>query len=63
MRTFSAFFASLLVGLTLAVAGISDAEARRMGGGKSFGGKSTFSSPARQASPPAAGNERQRYLS
>ncbi len=41
-----------LVGLSLGLAGISDADAKRLGGGRSFGGKSLYSSPYKRAIPP-----------
>jgi len=43
-----------LVGLGLFLAGIGDADAKRLGGGGSFGGKSAFKSPyKRSAQPPS----------
>lgn len=39
------FFLSVFLGLAMSFSGISDAEAKRFGGGGSFGGKSSFSSP------------------
>ncbi len=46
--------ATLLIGLSLSLGSISDAEAKRFGGGSSFGGKSSFSQPyKRSAAPPA----------
>ena len=44
------FFGALLVGLSLVMMSIGDADARRMGGGKSFGGKGSIFS--RSASKP-----------
>jgi predicted lipid-binding transport protein (Tim44 family) len=42
----------LLVGLSLGLAAISDADAKRLGGGRSFGGNSMFSTPYKRATPP-----------
>lgn len=41
-----------LVGLSLGLAPISDADAKRLGGGRSFGGKSLYSSPYQRVTPP-----------
>ena len=41
---------ALLIGLTLSLSGLSDAQAKRLGGGGSFGGKSTFGSPYKRSS-------------
>ena len=51
MRTFLIFMVSIIVSVMGTVAIIEDADARRMGGGRSFGGKSTFSSPAKRTTP------------
>lgn len=45
---------ALLFGLTLGYAAIPDAEAKRLGGGSSFGSKSSFSKPAQRSSTPAS---------
>lgn len=45
MNRYSGFFFSLFIALSLSLGGIADAEAKRLGGGGSFGGKSSFSSP------------------
>jgi hypothetical protein len=43
-----------IVSLILALVSVSDANAKRLGGGASFGGKSSYSTPAkRSASAPA----------
>ena len=41
---------AFLIGLTLSLSGLSDAQAKRLGGGGSFGGKSAFSSPYKRSS-------------
>lgn len=44
----------LLVGLSLILGGMSDADAKRFGGGSSFGGRSSYSAPyKRSVAPPA----------
>ncbi len=61
-------FATVLISLTLIIASVSDAEARRFGAGRSFGGKSSYGSPfkrsakstaARSASQQKAHNQNQ----
>lgn len=44
------FFASLLLGLVLTIGAISDAEARRFGGGASFGSRSSYGSAYKRQS-------------
>lgn len=53
MKKFSSFFFTFLIGLSLSLSGIPEAEAKRMGGGGSFGGKSAFSSPYKRSAMPA----------
>jgi predicted lipid-binding transport protein (Tim44 family) len=50
---------SALVGSILVIGSMPDAEARRLGGGGSFGGKSQFSSPYKRAATPAARSPQQ----
>ncbi len=45
MNKHNGFLVSIFLGLCLSFSGIPDAEAKRFGGGGSFGGKSSFSSP------------------
>lgn len=49
MRKMTGFFATVLISLSLVVAGIPDAEAKRFGGSRSFGGKSSYSSPFKRS--------------
>jgi len=49
MKNYTGFLATLLIGLTLTLAGIPDAEAKRFGGARSFGGKSAYGSPYRRS--------------
>ncbi len=51
MKIFTTFLVSVFTGLLLSLAAIDDAEAKRMGGGRSFGGKSTFNSPYKRSTP------------
>ncbi|MEO5702534.1 MAG: Tim44-like domain-containing protein [Gammaproteobacteria bacterium] len=51
MKTFVAAFIPVLTIAFLTFSVINDAEAKRMGGGKSFGGKSTFSQAAPKPAP------------
>ena len=52
MNKMMSFVISLLIGSSLVLAGVSDAEAKRFGGGRSFGGKSSYSSPFRRSAIP-----------
>jgi predicted lipid-binding transport protein (Tim44 family) len=60
MKSLLSLMVSLVVGVSLSLIVIEEADAKRMGGGRSFGGKSTYSSPmnrstpARQAAPSPA---------
>ncbi|MCB1877412.1 MAG: Tim44 domain-containing protein [Chromatiales bacterium] len=49
MKNPFAYALALFVGLTLGYAAIPDAEAKRLGGGTSFGSKSTYSKPAQRS--------------
>lgn len=51
MKFFVTFMISVFIGVSLSLAVISDAEAKRFGGGRSFGGKSGYSSPAKRSTP------------
>jgi predicted lipid-binding transport protein (Tim44 family) len=44
--------AVLLIGLSLTLGGMSDADAKRFGGGSSFGGRSSYSAPYQRAVTP-----------
>lgn len=60
MNRYTGVIATLLIGLSLSLGGISDAEAKRFGGGSSFGGRSSFSQPyKRAAAPPARSSNQQ----
>lgn len=49
MKKHSGLFVTLLISLTLVLSGIPDAEAKRFGAGRSFGGKSSFGKPFRRS--------------
>ena len=54
MNKYTPIVASLLIALSLSLGGMSDADAKRFGGGGSFGGRSSYSSPyKRSAIPPS----------
>ncbi|WP_036253307.1 Tim44 domain-containing protein [Methylobacter sp. BBA5.1] len=60
MNRYTGVIATLLIGLSLSLGGISDAEAKRFGGGSSFGGRSSFSQPYKRAvAPPARSSNQQ----
>lgn len=50
MKKYTGLLATLIIAISLSVAGIPDAEAKRFGGARSFGGKSSYSSPFRRSS-------------
>lgn len=60
MKNYIGLFATLLISLTLSLAGIADAEAKRFGGARSFGGKSSYSSPYRRTSKPTRSASQQK---
>lgn len=49
MKTLTGLAFSILIGLTLALSGTDDAFAKRLGGGKSFGSRPSYSEPYRPA--------------
>ncbi|MGZ5026793.1 MAG: Tim44 domain-containing protein [Methylobacter sp.] len=54
MNKYTGIIATLLIGLSLTLGVMSDADAKRFGGGSSFGGRSSYSAPyQRSATPPA----------
>ncbi len=54
MNKYTGIIATLLIGLSLSLGGMSDADAKRFGGGSSFGGRSSYSAPyQRSATPPS----------
>jgi len=54
MNKTTGIIAALLMGLSLSLGGMSDADAKRFGGGSSFGGRSSYSAPyQRSVTPPA----------
>jgi len=53
MNKTTGIVATLLIGLSLSLGSISDAEAKRFGGGSSFGGKSSFSQPYKRSAAPS----------
>lgn len=53
MNKYTGIIAALLMGLSLTLGGMSDADAKRFGGGSSFGGRSSYSAPyQRSVAPP-----------
>jgi len=53
MNKYTGIIATLLIGLSLTLGVMSDADAKRFGGGSSFGGRSSYSAPyQRSATPP-----------
>ncbi|MBU2570939.1 MAG: 39S ribosomal protein L45 [Gammaproteobacteria bacterium] len=60
MNKLTSIVTTLIIGLSLGLGSVSDAEAKRFGGGGSFGGKSSFNKPyQRSASPAKAAPTRQ----
>lgn len=55
--------ATIMIALTLSLGGINDAEAKRLGGGMSFGGKSRYSSPYKRSAtqPTRSASQQQAY--
>ena len=54
MNKYTSIVAFCLIALSLTLGGMSDADAKRFGGGSSFGGRSSYSTPyKRSATPPA----------
>lgn len=54
MNKYTGIIATLLIGLSLTLGGISDADAKRFGGGSSFGSRPSYSAPyQRSVTPPA----------
>jgi len=54
MKKYTGIIATLLIGLSLTLGVMSDADAKRFGGGSSFGGRSSYSAPyQRSATPPS----------
>ena len=55
MNKYTSIVAFCFIALSLSLGGMSDADAKRFGGGSSFGGRSSYSAPyKRSAIPPAA---------
>ncbi len=64
MNKFFTLAGTLAISLTLALGNISDAEAKRFGGGTSFGSKSIYSSPYRRSTssqPSRSASQQQAY--
>jgi len=55
--------ATLVLALTLLMAGIQEAQARRFGGGKSFGSRPSYSSPYQRSTTPSSGSTTTRSAS
>lgn len=54
MKKYTGIIATLLIGLSLTLGVMSDADAKRFGGGSSFGGRSSYSAPyQRSVTPPS----------
>lgn len=58
MKKFSSTVLTLLVALTLSLGNISDAEAKRFGGGSSFGSRPSFSQPYQRSAAPQSAPSR-----
>jgi len=54
MNKTTGIIAALLMGLSLTLGGMSDADAKRFGGGSSFGGRSSYSAPYQRSATPAS---------
>lgn len=54
MNKTTGIFAALLMGLSLTLGGMSDADARRFGGGSSFGSRPSYSAPYQRSATPAS---------
>ena len=63
MTKYTGIIATLLIGLSLTLGGISDAEAKRFGGGGSFGGRSSYSMPYKRSlsQPTRSASQQQAY--
>jgi predicted lipid-binding transport protein (Tim44 family) len=60
MKKYTGVIVTLLLTLSLGLGGLSDAQAKRFGGGGSFGGRSSYSSPyQRSAAPTRSANQQQ----
>ena len=64
MNKYTSIVAFCLIALSLSLGGMSDADAKRFGGGGSFGGRSSYSAPyKRSAIPPSrSANQQQAPL-
>ncbi|MDD1643842.1 MAG: 39S ribosomal protein L45 [Methylococcaceae bacterium] len=49
MNKYTSIVATLIIGLALTLGGLSDADAKRFGGGSSFGGRSSYSAPYKRS--------------
>ena len=64
MNKYTGIIAILLMGLSLTLGGMSDAHAKRFGGGNSFGSRPSYNAPyQRSATPPARSNNQQQAAS
>lgn len=54
---------TIFIGLTFSLGGLTDAEAKRLGGGGSFGGKSAFGSPYKRAAAQPVRSAKQQQAS
>lgn len=54
MKKHTGIIATLLISLSLALGSISDADAKRFGGGSSFGSRSSYSAPYQRSAAPAS---------
>ena len=63
MNKYTGIIATLVIGLSLSLGGISDAQAKRLGGGSSFGGKSSYSAPYKRSlsQPTRSASQQQAY--
>ncbi len=62
MKKFSGFIVTLLIAVSLTMAGIQEVEAKRFGGARSFGSKPSYSNPYRRpAAPTRSAGQQQAY--
>lgn len=59
MKKYTSIFALCLISLTISLAGMSEADAKRFGGGGSFGGRSSYSAPYKRSAIPPSRSARQ----
>ena len=63
MNKYTSIIAFCLVALSLSLGGMSDADAKRFGGGSSFGGRSSYSAPYKRSAIPPSRSANQQQAS